>query len=191
METRLDPVGDHPRAIAPRRRRGRPGDPQGKEEPDAIGAPEVQILANDRFEEVAALHGTREDLRQTDFELLEREAVRVAGGVIRWADGRREPGDPPIEERLHVGGPERLSRLSKPMAARRSCCLTHSWPLRHSLMADFSPVRIRCGCRRSAMPVMFVRVNCQCAHHSARHGASELGLAIPNPVGDFTLEAQF
>lgn len=118
METRLDPVGDHPRAIAPRRRRGRPGDPQRKEEPDAIGGPEVQILANDRFEEVAALHGTREDLRQTDFDLLEREAVRVAGGVIRGAHGRREPGDPPIEERLHVGGPERIADRLHPHRIR-------------------------------------------------------------------------
>ena len=54
----------------------------GKQQADAVGSPEVEILADHRFEEVAALDGPGKDLRQADLHLLEREPVRVAGGAI-------------------------------------------------------------------------------------------------------------
>ena len=122
-----------------------------KQQADAVGPPEVQILADDGFEEVAALHGPGKHLREADLDLLEREPMRVAGGAIDRGQRRRQPRRPAIEERLHVGRPELIAdRLQARRvgtreeavvetrqtrrAARRSCCFTHSWPLRHSLI---------------------------------------------------------
>jgi hypothetical protein len=82
-------VGDHARAVSERRRRSGAGDPDRKEQPDTVRTPEVEIFANDGFKEESALHRPIEDLRQTDFELIDRQAVVVAGATVR----RREwPG---------------------------------------------------------------------------------------------------
>ena len=43
----------------------------GKQEADAVGPAEVEILADDGFEEVAALDRPVEDLGEADFELME------------------------------------------------------------------------------------------------------------------------
>ena len=79
MEARLDPVGDDPCAIAERRRRSGARDPKRKQQADAVRPAEVQVLADDGFEEVAALDGPIEDLGQTDFQLADREAMVIAG----------------------------------------------------------------------------------------------------------------
>src|SRR5438128_6464171 len=79
MQTGLYSVGDHPRAIAECRRRSRASDPERKQEPDAIGATEVEILADERLEEVPSLHGAGEHVRQTHLKLRDREAMVVAG----------------------------------------------------------------------------------------------------------------
>ena len=49
-------------------------DAERKQQADAVGATEVEILADDRFEEVAALHRAGEDLGETDLK-LQREAM--------------------------------------------------------------------------------------------------------------------
>jgi hypothetical protein len=109
VETRLHAIGDHPCAIAVRGR-GRPtGQPKGEEEADAIGAPEVEILADDRFEEVAALHGLVADVREAHFELTDREAVVITRGPVGRGHRPREPLRPAIEEGLHVGRAERIA----------------------------------------------------------------------------------
>ena len=55
--------------------------PPGKEQLQSIRAAQVQIVANDRFEEMASLHRTVEDLCQTYFELTDREPMVVAGAA--------------------------------------------------------------------------------------------------------------
>ena len=81
----------------------------GKSKPDAVGASEIEILADDGFEEVAALHGTIEDLGQTDFELADREAMVVAGRAFVGGHRPRQAMRPAVEEGLDVGGPERIA----------------------------------------------------------------------------------
>ena len=109
METRLDAIGDDARAIAPRRRRRPPRDAVRKQEADAVGPAQVQILANDRFEEVSALHRTGKHLCEADLHLLKREPVRVAGRPIDRGQRRRQPRGPAIEKGLHVGRPELIA----------------------------------------------------------------------------------
>jgi hypothetical protein len=110
LEAGVDAIGDHLRPIPDGRRRGRPGDSDGKEEPDAVGSPEVEIFSNHRFEEESPLHRPIEDLRETDFELIDGEVMIIPGAAV----GRRErPGEtlrPAVEKRLDVGRPERIAR---------------------------------------------------------------------------------
>jgi hypothetical protein len=110
METRLHPVGDDPRTIAVGRRWRRSGDAQGKQQAAAVGAAEVEILPNDGFEEVAALHRPVEDLRETEFELIEGQPMVVPRGPVRR---RERPGKalrPAIEEGLDIARAQRITR---------------------------------------------------------------------------------
>jgi hypothetical protein len=109
VEARLHAVGDHACAIAVRRRRRPPRQTQGKEESDPIGATEVEILADHRFEEVAALDGLIEDVREAHFKLTDGEAVVVASGAVGRRHRPWEAMRPAIEEGLHVGGTERIA----------------------------------------------------------------------------------
>ena len=150
VQARLDAVSDHPCAVAVRGRRRAWGDSSGKQQPNAIRATQVEIVPNHRFEEVTTLDRTVEDLRETDFQLAECDAMIIACGPIL---GPHRPGEamrPPIEERVNVTGAERVTRrlqdggigtrekavvrLSKRIRCRRSCCLTHSWPFKQILI---------------------------------------------------------
>ena len=106
VETGFDSIGDHTGSLAIRRRRCGAGDPTGKQQAHAVGPAEVQIVADDRLEEVAALHRTVEGLGETGFELVDGEAMRVAGGPVDGGERPRQALRPPVEERLHVGGRE-------------------------------------------------------------------------------------
>ena len=151
VQTGLDAVGDDARAIAERGRRRRARDAERKEEADAIGATEVEILADDGFEEVPALDRAVEDLREADLELADGEPMLVAGGAIARASAataaaatsdRRRPARrrARAHRRSLAGRRDRHTRgshcrdSSKRTRWRRSCCFTHSWPLRQSLM---------------------------------------------------------
>ena len=57
VEARLDPIRDDARAIAKRRWRGRAREAQRKQQADAVGSPEVEILADHRFEEMRPCTG--------------------------------------------------------------------------------------------------------------------------------------
>src|SRR5262249_50083636 len=110
VKARLDPIRDHVRAVSVRRRRGAWGDPSGEQEPDAVGTTQAEIVQNHRFEEVTAVDRTVEDLRETDFELTQRDAmIKTRGPILR----PHRPGEavrPAIEEGLNVGGTERVTR---------------------------------------------------------------------------------
>jgi len=109
LEAGVDTIGDHTRPIPDGRRRGRPSDPDGKEESDAVGPPEVEILSNHRFEEESPLYRPIEDLGETDLELVDRETVIVAGTAIgRW-ERPWKTIRPAVEKGLDVGGPERIA----------------------------------------------------------------------------------
>src|SRR5262249_61260126 len=104
MEARVHPLGDDAGAIPDGRGRGRPGDPDREEQSYAIRPSEIEVFADDGFEEESALYRAIEDLRQTDFELIDREAVVVAGTAVsrgEWPWGLMGPA---VEERLAVGG---------------------------------------------------------------------------------------
>ena len=94
-------IGDDARPIAKGGRRRGAGEAEREEQAHAIGPSQIEILADDGFEEVAALHGPIEDLGQTDFELADREAMVVAGRAFgrrssataaAATSGQRRPG---------------------------------------------------------------------------------------------------
>src|SRR5919109_4035353 len=118
MEAGLHAVGDDPRAIAIPRGRRRAGDAEGKQQPHTVRATEIEVLADDGFKEVAALHRSIKDLRETDLELTDREAMVVAGGAVGRQQGPRQAVRPPIEEGLDVGGAERVACLLQRLGIR-------------------------------------------------------------------------
>src|SRR5882762_7041664 len=82
MQAGLDAVGDHSRAIAEWRGRCRALDPDRKQEPHAIGATEVEILADEGLEEMPSLHRAVEHLGETHLQLTDGEAMIVAGRAV-------------------------------------------------------------------------------------------------------------
>jgi hypothetical protein len=59
---------------------------------------------------MTALHGTIEDLGQTDFELTEGQAMVVSGGAFLGGHRPRQALRPAVEECLDVGRTERITR---------------------------------------------------------------------------------
>src|SRR4051812_13577965 len=106
VKTRVHALGNHTGAIADGRWRGRASDSDGKEESDAVGPSEVEIFSNHRFEEESPLHRPIEDLRETDLELIDREAVIVAGAAVGCRERPGETLRPAVEKGLDVGGPQ-------------------------------------------------------------------------------------
>ena len=115
-----DPGGDDAGPIAVRGWRGAAGDPLGEQQADAIGATEVEVLADHRLEEVTALDRLVEDLGATDFELPDAQPMFVAG---RPVGGRQGPGQmraPAVEEALHVGRPEAIADRLEPAGSSQA-----------------------------------------------------------------------
>jgi hypothetical protein len=114
-----------------------------KQQADAVGSPEVEILADDRLEKMAALDGAREDLRQTDFDLLKREPMRVAGGPVGRCQGRRQSRRPAIKECLDICW---AKLIADRLQARRIG--TREEPIVETLKWDVTVCTIRNGARR-------------------------------------------
>src|ERR1700674_5206639 len=116
MQTGLDALGDHPGAIAEGRWRRVALDPTGKQEPHAIGPPEVEILADERLEKVPALHRAFKHIGETHLELRDGEAMIVAGGAVRGRHRPRQLLRPAIEEGLDI---RRAQRVAGGLQGRR------------------------------------------------------------------------
>src|SRR5438874_7729067 len=86
-----DPVGDHAGAEASRCRLG---DPTSKEELNLLGAADVEVLADDLFEEDAAVDRTVEHLGERELGLEDREVVAVIGGTVFGRERMRKPSQP-------------------------------------------------------------------------------------------------
>jgi hypothetical protein len=183
MQARLHPVGDHAGTIAVGRRRRGAREAKRKEQSHAVGPPEIEILADDGFEEVAALDRAIEDLREADFDLVQRKPMRIGGGPIAWRDRPRQPMAPAIEEGVDVGGAERITRRvqRRGVGTREEAVVeTHeanALPpqlLLHPLMAVETRLdRVRqigadCDERRAPLPILDVEVVLRGSHPLAR-----------------------
>jgi hypothetical protein len=73
-------------------------------------APEIEILANHGFEEVATVDRALEDLREADFQLGQGHAMIEPCGPIRGTQGPRESMRPAIEKGLDLARAERVTR---------------------------------------------------------------------------------
>src|SRR5437773_896827 len=114
VETGLDPVGDDSGAIAEGRRGCGARETQRKQEADAMWSPEVEIFADDGFEEVPALDGAVKDLGETHFELPDREVMVEPSGAVLSGEWPRQAVRPPVEERLDVRRAEGIAPPAVP-----------------------------------------------------------------------------
>ncbi len=83
------PVVMTPRVVAASRRRGAARHPGGEQEVHALRTTQVEIVTDERFEQLAAIQRSVEDLGQTDLKLPDRQAMLVPGSAI--SSGQR-PG---------------------------------------------------------------------------------------------------
>ena len=113
VQAGIDSVGDDTGAVAEARSWSAPGQSRRKEQADACGAPQIEVVADDFFEEVAALDGAVEYLSQAHLELPDRESVIEAGASIGVRHGPRQPMRPAVEEGLNVAGAEPIADLLK------------------------------------------------------------------------------
>src|SRR5712691_11149578 len=104
VEARLHAVGNDARSIPKGGRRRGTRESEREEQAHAIGPSEIQVLADDGFKEVPALHRPIEDLGQTDFELAEGEAMIVSRRALAGGHRPRQPLRPAVKEALDVGG---------------------------------------------------------------------------------------
>src|ERR1700704_115684 len=109
MKARRHPIGDDAGPIAKGGRWRGTREAERKQQVDAVGTPEVEVLADDGLEEVPALDRAIEYLSQADFELAEGQLVIVAGRAFVGGHRPREPLRPAVEEPLNVGGAERIA----------------------------------------------------------------------------------
>src|SRR5690349_9456546 len=110
MQTGLHAVGDHASPIPIERRRRGAREADGKEQPDAIGSTQVEIVANDRFEELATLQRPIEDLRETQLELTDGESMVVSRRTLQGSHRPWQPAGPSAEEGLDLVGTEGIAR---------------------------------------------------------------------------------
>jgi hypothetical protein len=103
VERRDDALGEHAGAEAAG---SATGDAAVEDQLHVIGTTEVEILADDFFEEAAARVGPVEDLRQRELGLEDRELIAIASGAVRGGEGMRESAQPLAEDRLDLGGVE-------------------------------------------------------------------------------------
>ena len=110
VETRLDAIRDDARAIAKRGRRRGAREAQRTQQAHTVRSSQVEVLADHRFEEMTALHGTIENLGQTDFELTQGQALVVSGRAFLGGHGPGQAVRPAVEEGLDVGRTKRITR---------------------------------------------------------------------------------
>ena len=106
MQAGCDAVGDHARLVAEVWWWRASREPRGEQQADAIWTTEVQVVADDGFEELAPVHGCGEDLGLAHLELPNAQAVAIAGSTIGRCEWPGQPVEPAIEERLYIGWAE-------------------------------------------------------------------------------------
>jgi hypothetical protein len=109
MQARLHAIGDHAGPIAKGRWGRGAGEAQRKQQPHAVGPSQIEVLADDGFEEMTPLHRTVKHLREADLELTDGEAMVVSRGAFVGGHWPRQAMRPAIEEGLDVGRPERIT----------------------------------------------------------------------------------
>src|ERR1019366_4114382 len=76
-----------------------------------VRPPQIQIVANDLFEELTPAQGTVEDLRQTDFHLPDRQVPVVARLPVFRPQGKRNPPQPLAKHPVDVLRPQPVADL--------------------------------------------------------------------------------
>src|SRR5947209_3307278 len=111
VQAGLDPTRDHPCPVAEWRRWRGTGEFGGERQAHSIWAAQVEVVADDALEEAATPARFGKDLGQADLHLPQAQAMPIAGGTISRRQWPGQPLEPAVEQRLHVGGTERVTHL--------------------------------------------------------------------------------
>ena len=80
--------------------------PAVEDQADLVGAADVEVVADDLFEEHPARDRFVEHLGQRELGLQDRQVVAVAGGPIGGGERVRQDGQPLTQQRVDLAGPE-------------------------------------------------------------------------------------
>jgi hypothetical protein len=124
-------------------------DPPVEDEADLVGAPGVEVVADDLFEEHPPGHRAVQHLGQGELSLQHRALVAVARGSVGLGERVGHDRQPLVQQRLDLGraqpvaellerigvgaGGEPHSSAVNAIPAWVAWRLAHSWPLMHSL----------------------------------------------------------
>ena len=99
MQRGGDPLGDDPGGEAPWRAFG---DASREDQADLPRSAQVEILADDRLEQVAARKRALQHVGAGKLRLQNRELIAVTGGPIRGRERMRQTGEPLAHHRLET-----------------------------------------------------------------------------------------
>ena len=150
VQARGDPVGDDPGAEPSRGRvRALAEQVAVEDQPDLVGAADVQVVADHLLEEHPPRHGPVQHLGQRELGLQDRDVVAVPGGPVGVGERVRQDRQPLVQQRLDLSGPSRsqiccspagsstvanaLSSGVNPIPALAAWCWAQWLPLMHSL----------------------------------------------------------
>ncbi len=104
VQGRRDTVGEHPGPEPAGCRVAAPVlDPAIEYEADPVGAADVEVLADDFFEEHPARQGPVQDLGQGELGLEDGDVVAVSGPPVRRGERVRQTGEPLADEPVDLG----------------------------------------------------------------------------------------
>src|SRR5437870_13171689 len=89
-------------------------DAAGEDEADPVRAANVEVLADDLFEEHPPGERPVEDLGEGELGLQHREVIAVAGPAIRGAEGVGQAAQPLADEGVDLGGVEAVADALQP-----------------------------------------------------------------------------
>ena len=108
----LHPAGDHPGGKAAV---GVGADAPVEDERDLVGTAGPQIVGHQRLEERPRPAGGVQDQGAGDLDLAHGQLPPVARGPVRLAERQRQPGQPPLKQRLDGGGAKPIAELLQPI----------------------------------------------------------------------------
>ena len=110
VQAGCDPGGDDPGAEPARGVLLAPVvDASGEDQPDVVGAADVEVVADDLLEEDPPGDRGVEHLGQGELRLQDRDLVPVAGEVVRAGERVRQPAQPLAQQGVDLVGAESVA----------------------------------------------------------------------------------
>ena len=114
VDVDLGALGEHPGAGGVFE--GSAATSAGEDDPEGLGATEVDVVSDEGLEEAAGPLRLVQHQGPGHLDLAHRQRPPVAASPLSLVERGRDPGRPPVEDRLYVGGPEPVTDRLEPVS---------------------------------------------------------------------------